>query len=139
MHEEPRVEDCMALRCRRLARLVTRKYDAALRPSGLRVTQFTLLHIIGRHPGIGINPLASATDTDPTTLTRNLSVLERNGWVTIGSSSDDQRRREVRMTDEGRRRYEDALPRWAAVQKEVAGKTAGLIGELEDLGVSAED
>lgn len=139
MQDELRVEDCMALRCRRLARLVTRKYDAALRPSGLRVTQFTLLHIISRHPGIGINPLASATDTDPTTLTRNLSVLERNGWVTIGSSSDDQRRREVRMTNEGRRRYEDALPRWAAVQKEVAGKTAGLVGALEDLGVPAED
>lgn len=139
MQDEPRVEDCMALRCRRLARVLTRKYDAALRPSGVRITQFTLLHIIGRHPGIGINPLASATDTDPTTLTRNLAVLERNGWVKMASSSDDQRRREIRLTDEGRRRYTDALPRWAAVQKEVAGKAAGLIDALEDLGEPADD
>ena len=139
MNDELQADDCMALRFRRIARLLTRKYDAALRPSGVRSTQFILLHIIGRHPGIGINSLASATNSDPTTTTRNVLVLERNGWVTLGSSSDDHRKREIHLAETGRRAYEDAWPLWATVQKEVAAKAEDLSDARDKLGAALED
>ena len=47
-------------------------YDEALKPSGLRVTQFSLLSVVKNNGPIGITELAELMVTDRTTLTRNL-------------------------------------------------------------------
>lgn len=114
-------QQCLAFQARRLSRLLTKRYDAALRPCGLRVTQFTLLHILSSHDGIGVNEMAKHTDTDPTTLTRNLAILERNGWLNVGKDEDDLRKRELHLTQSGKDMYSMAMPLWLHVQKEVSG------------------
>jgi DNA-binding MarR family transcriptional regulator len=120
MTEHDDVKQCFALQARRLSRVLTKRYDAALRPSGVRVTQFTLLHILFAHEGIGMNELAAHTDTDPTTLTRNLAILERNGWLDVGTDDQDLRKRQLRLTQSGKDLYHQALPLWSRVQKEVS-------------------
>ena len=68
---------CVAGRVLRAARLITRHYDDALRPTGLTITQFGLLHVIGRYEPDSISQVAELMNLDRTSLSRNLSRSKR--------------------------------------------------------------
>src|SRR5271170_7377557 len=72
---------CACANLRRADRVVTQFYDAALRPSGLRVTQFTLLQALVEAPKISQKQLSELIGIDSTTLTRTLAPLHRKGWL----------------------------------------------------------
>ena len=91
------VTDCTCFNLRKAARAVTQYYDDALRPSGLRVTQFSLLSVIKQFGTVNIGTLADEAVMDRTTLTRNLKLLEQEGLVTV-TAGDDARVREVSLT-----------------------------------------
>ena len=55
---------------------------------------------------------------DRTTLTRNLSVLQRQGFIKI-SSGKDNRTRIVTITNKGRTTIAKAIPLWNDVQNKV--------------------
>ncbi len=74
---------CACANLRRAARVVTQFYDAALGPSGLPVTQFTLLQALRLAPGISQKQLAELLGIDSSTLTRTLVPLRRNGMAAI--------------------------------------------------------
>lgn len=107
---------CTCFNLRKAARAVTQRYDDALRPSGLRSTQFTLLALLAGHGAMGMNELAAASVTDRTTLTRNLAVLERDALVQTRPAEDDARVRLAELTGRGRQRLSAALPLWEGVQ-----------------------
>jgi DNA-binding MarR family transcriptional regulator len=114
-------DDAAAVACtcallRRTARRLTQAYDQALRPTGLRVTQYSLLASLARGGGLSITELAALMVMDRTTLTRNLRPLERAGWVRIGAGGD-QRSRAVDLTPGGRRVFERALPLWQEAER----------------------
>ena len=113
---------CVCFNLRRAARAVTQLYDAALEPSGLRATQFSLLVALHLAGPATISRLARALVTDRTTLTRNLKPLGKRGLVEIVAGAD-RRTRTVRLTGRGREALATALPRWRRVQ-------AGLVGGL---------
>ncbi len=110
---------CTCARVRRLARRVTNLYDRALAPSGLRVTQFSLLWQLVRHDGVAIGTLAAALDMDRTTLTRNLKPLVDAGLVALAPSTGDRRVRAVWLTADGRRRYAQARRLWRRAHDDV--------------------
>lgn len=107
---------CACANLRRAARMVTQFYDKALRSSGLRVTQFTLLQALTRAPGISQKQLGELLGTDSTTLTRVLALLRRRGWVRSQPGND---RRELRLslTEAGQLEYKRVLPYWRSAQK----------------------
>jgi DNA-binding MarR family transcriptional regulator len=107
---------CACFNLRRATRAVTQLYDDALRPSGLRVTQFSLLVILHSGGPISISELAQESGTDRTTLTRNAALLQTEGLVKIDTGAD-ARVRVVSLTSAGARAVEDAYPRWVAVQE----------------------
>jgi DNA-binding MarR family transcriptional regulator len=109
---------CMGMHIRRASRIITQVYDAALYPAGLALNQFTLLVAIYLAESITITRLAQELFTDQTTLTRNLKVLEKRGWVAI-EPGDDRRVRLVSLTAEGRTVLAQALPLWQQAQTEV--------------------
>lgn len=106
---------CACFSLRRAARAVTQLYDDALRPTGLRSTQFTLLALIIGHGSISVNELAAASVSDRTTLTRNLAVLERERLIII-RSGDDARTRIVELTVDGETIMATAMPLWRRAQ-----------------------
>jgi len=63
------------------SRAVTQLYDDVLRPSGLRVTQFSILTMIARMGEANLRQLEATLAMDQTTLTRSLSLLERDGVI----------------------------------------------------------
>ena len=76
-------DGCACKNLRRSARAVTRLYDEALRPSGLRITQFTLLVAVALSEPVPITRLADALDLDRTTLARDLKPLTERGLLEI--------------------------------------------------------
>lgn len=112
---------CASASLRRAARAVTRLYDAALRDTGLRVTQFTLLQALelsGSSPQARLGELLAL---DPTTLTRTLRPLARAGWIRATPGQD---RREMRwtLTAAGRERIARARPAWERAQAQLRAR-----------------
>ena len=106
---------CTCANLRKASRAVTQFYEAILRPTGLRVTQFTLLSAISVLGQPTITDLADALVMDRTTLTRNLKPLEKQGLVE-SASGQDKRTRLVRLTVPGQQLLADALPLWQEAQ-----------------------
>src|SRR2546427_1550179 len=70
---------CVCNTLRMATRAVTQLYDDVLRPSGLRVTQFSILAAIARMGEANLRQLENTLAIDQTTLTRSLKLLERDG------------------------------------------------------------
>jgi DNA-binding MarR family transcriptional regulator len=75
-------------------------YDQFLAPSGLQITQFTLLVSCAVAGPVPITNLAEVLVMDRTTLARNLKPLEKRGMVKI-SEGEDRRVRLVELTEKG--------------------------------------
>ncbi len=96
--------------------MVTRFYDAALRPSALGISQFTLLQALHHAPGISQKQLGALLEIDSTTLTRTLAPLRWKGWLQAEAGAD-RRALRLSLTAAGKRQYRRVLPFWQAAQK----------------------
>jgi len=83
-----RLSPCVCNTLRMVTRVVTQLYDDCLRPSGLRVTQFSILAAIARLGEASLKQLEDELAIDQTTLTRSLSLLERDGVIERASHPD---------------------------------------------------
>ncbi len=109
---------CTCGELRKAARAITLLYDNALKSSGLLSTQLNVLDVICNSDSTKISDLSGKQGMDRTTLTRNLSVLERQGFIKI-SPGRDHRTRIVTATQKGRNAVAKALPLWNEVQDKV--------------------
>jgi DNA-binding MarR family transcriptional regulator len=109
---------CVCNALRMATRAVTQLYDDLLRPSGLRVTQFSILATIARMGEANLRQLEVALALDQTTLTRSLTLLERAGMIERASHPDG-RVKAMRLTPKGRRALQVARPLWARAQDQV--------------------
>jgi len=119
---------CVCSTLRMVSRAVTQLYDDILRPSGLRVTQFSVLATIARSGEANLRQLETALAIDQTTLTRSLSLLERDRMIERVPHPDG-RIKAMRLTRKGRRVLDVARPLWARAQEKV----------LRELGTTAWD
>jgi DNA-binding MarR family transcriptional regulator len=102
---------CACTTLRRAARAVTQLYEEELRPSKLRVTQFTLLMALERAEGVTQGKLGELLALDSTSLTRMLKLLEKQEWIR-STRGDDRRRRHLYLTPAGRRKLTMARTHW---------------------------
>jgi DNA-binding MarR family transcriptional regulator len=109
---------CASFAVRRTSRAVTQMFDELLQPSGLRVTQFTLLVAIATAGTGSMTGLGRELIMDRTTLARNLRPLQKAGLVTIGVG-EDRRERVVRLTERGDQALATALPLWRQAQARI--------------------
>ena len=110
--------NCTCFRIRSAARRVTAIYSQHLAPTGLKISQFSLLGFIAAEGPVSIGRLSELLATDRTTLTRNLKPLLDNGLVERADSGD-RRRHELLATAAGRSLFKRALPLWAEAEQEV--------------------
>ena len=109
---------CVCNTLRMVSRAVTQLYDDVLRPSGLRVTQFSILATIARMGEANLRQLEDTLAIDQTTLTRSLNLLERDR-VIERAPHPDARIKAIRLTSKGRLALGVARPLWAQVQDKV--------------------
>lgn len=113
---------CVCLGVQRAARSVARRYDEALRPTGLTSGQFTILSSLLRDEPTPIGSLAELLGLDRTTLNRNLRPLESDDLVVTVSDPKDARVRRIQLTPSGRKRLDAAIPIWRKVQSDSNGR-----------------
>ena len=106
---------CMCGTVRRVARALTQFYEEALRATGLRSSQLTILQVLWRGGEMSQGTLASILAMDSTTLTRTLSIMRRHGWI-AERRGDDRRERWLRLTKSGETQLKRALPLWEETQ-----------------------
>ena len=128
------VRRCACANIRRTDRVITQFYDEILAPSGLYITQFTLLATLSQAAPVTINRLAEIMDMDRTTLTRNLELLIKQHLVQ-SQEGEDRRTRQVDLTEEGEQALGRAWPLWQEAQARIEGalgreRFEGLLAEL---------
>jgi DNA-binding MarR family transcriptional regulator len=105
-------DHCLCLASQRAARALARRFDEALRPTGLTSGQFSLLTSLNREEPPSIGSVAALLAMDRTTLTANLKPLERRGLLVSGVDPDDRRGRRLALTEAGRALLAAATPIW---------------------------
>ena len=115
---------CIAVRLRLLNRVVTNFYDDALRPLGLKVSQLNILVVTAK---LGLARPAQVCDIlqlDASTLSRNVKPLQAHGWLEV-VPEEDARAQPFRLTPQGKRLIEKAVPAWEEAQR----RATELLGE----------
>ena len=107
---------CMCANLRRTARVLTQHYDEALRPLGLRATQFTVLQALSLVGEVSQGKLGEILAMDSTTLTRTLEIMCGHGWI-VKRHGKDRRERRLRLSKVGEAQLNGALPSWQVVQE----------------------
>ena len=112
---------CLCATLRRSARAATQLYEEALRPHGLRSTQFTILQALSFVGEVTQGELGQILAIDSTTLTRTLEIMGRQGWITKRRGRDKREWR-LRLAKKGQSEFERALPAWREVQEQLKRK-----------------
>ncbi len=118
MNTSPPESHCVCATLRKATRSVTQFYDDALRPSGLRSTQFNILAEIHGAGSSTITRLTKRMVMDQTTLTRSLALLEREGLLRFVPQKDG-RLKSAELTKKGLKMFSKAQPLWAAAQEKM--------------------
>lgn len=136
------LNDCVCQRVRMTARAVTRAYDEALRPIGLRATQLAVLVAVAQEEAVSIAALSRLLGMDRSTLTRNLKPLEMEELVVVGAEGW-HRSRTLKITETGNDRLRAATPIWESTQRQIhkrmgVAQWTALRAELDHLSQAAE-
>lgn len=127
---------CACFRARSMARAITGLYDETLDDSGLRASQLAILAGIRTHGSVSMQTLAAELGVDPSTMTRTLVPMEREGFV-ASEPGEDRRVRELVLTAKGHRKLAEAGKLWSKAQKTLREKIGAERFErlLEDMAV----
>ena len=131
-------DPCICTSLRRAAHQASALYDAALAPSGLKVTMYRLMKTVRGNEGLTLTELAAELDLDRSTLGRNLTVLERRGLVRRTGLADE-RASGVVLTEAGGAALRAAEPLWRDAQDRMRHRLDGAAGELLGLLERVED
>lgn len=113
------VKSCACGNLRKTTRVITQFYDKILQPTGLRSTQLSLLTNILVHENISVSELGVKLLMDQTTVTRNIEILRKKGYITVTKENDDSRRKSISITNSGEKKLEEAIPLWEAAQSKI--------------------
>jgi DNA-binding MarR family transcriptional regulator len=110
--------ECIAVRLRMLNRVVTNIYDDALRPLGLKVSQMNILVAAAKMGTARPTEVCEHLHLDVSTLSRNVDRMKARGWLEV-VPDEDGRSQPFRLTTQGRRLLEKAVPSWEEAQERV--------------------
>ena len=115
---------CACATTRHIARLLTQLYDHFLRKAGVEAPQFALMVAIDKAERSHQSAIGRQCAMDRTTVSRNLKLLERKGWIT-STRGRDRRERHVMLTRSGRKRLAAGRPEWRKAQNYLRGVMTG--------------
>ncbi|MFB9268041.1 MarR family winged helix-turn-helix transcriptional regulator [Bradyrhizobium erythrophlei] len=111
--------DCYCTQLRRASSNFTKIYDDALRPQGLRITQFSMLRGLARLHEATLTALADELALERSTMSRGVKLLIDAGWIDYSAGADDAREKILKLSDRGKKKLQDAMPAWSKAQAKV--------------------
>jgi DNA-binding MarR family transcriptional regulator len=121
---------CLCATVRRAGRLLTRRYEEALRPAGVTVSQYELMMTLRAAGPVDQRRLAQLLETDQTTLSRNLKLLLAERRIDAPADARDGRRRSYRLTPLGDAALTEAHQRWNEVHTRMERALASPMAQL---------
>lgn len=121
--------ECLAMRLRLMNRKVTRIYDDALRPTGLRTGQLNILTVVAKLGFVSFGRVGKTLAMEKSTVSRNVERLRSLGWIKV-LAGEDGRTRMLAVTKKGEQVLEQALPLWRQAQeeaREMLGETGATV------------
>jgi DNA-binding MarR family transcriptional regulator len=116
---------CLCHHLRRSARAVSRVYDRAFQPFGIKASQFNVLAAIAALEAATLARLADMLAMERTTLLRNLRPLQKAGYLEGGG------KRPLSLTAAGRALLQEASAAWREAQqgltRRLGASRAGLL------------
>ena len=109
--------ECIGFRVRMLNRMVTAIYDETLSEAGLKTSQFNLLVAVTNREESRPAELAKILEMDESTLSRNVERMRAKGWLEV-VPGEDARTQPFRLTAQGKRLLERAVPAWEKAQSQ---------------------
>ena len=116
---------CKCFKMRKASRVVTQFYDKKLKPSGIRITQFTILTLIATSKDRTLISLADELLMDRTTLTRGLNILLKEGLIEQ-MKAEDSRKKIMTLTQKGHRILDKAIPLWLEAEHQILDESKKL-------------
>ena len=110
--------ECIAVRLRMLNRVITNIYDNALRPLDLKVSQMNILVAAAQMGTVRPLDVCEYLHLDVSTLSRNVDRMKARGWLEVVPDTDG-RAQPFRLTPQGRKLLETAVPAWRGAQQQV--------------------
>lgn len=110
---------CVCSNLRKTTRVVTQLYDQLFQPTGLKITQYSMLFNIYQHEKISVTHLGEVMLLDQTTVTRNVNILKKEGYVTIVRDERDSRTKKISLTDKGLQKLNEVHPIWTNIQEKL--------------------
>lgn len=117
--KKKRPTSCFCLKLRRAAASITSYYDHALEPSGITVSQFSLLLNISKAERGSLAELADMAELDRSTLARNIKPLIIKKLV-LDTKADRARDSRFILTEAGIKTLAQAQRSWEAAQSSIA-------------------
>ena len=108
--------ECVGTRWRLTNRVLATVYDEELRPFGLKSSQLSLLVAVTKAGPVRRIELGRLLSLDPSTLTRNLAVMLKHGWIEEVPDDSDQRGAPLATTAVGCKLLEKIAPAWRRAQ-----------------------
>lgn len=125
---------CLAVRLRKLNRIISSIYDDAIRPFGITIAQFNLLVSIAARGKTSPSKLAQTLSLEKSTVSRNIDKMKKNGWVTL-HTGEDKRSHLVSHTVEGGKLLKKATPTWKQAQKEASKVLGPLTAHINSISI----
>jgi DNA-binding MarR family transcriptional regulator len=111
--------DCVMIRWRMTNRILSAIYDEQLRPFGLKSSQLSLLVAVTKAGPVRRIELGKVLSLDPSTLTRNLAVMLKHGWIEEVPDNGDRRGAPLQTTPTGHKLLKRLAPAWHRAQARV--------------------
>ncbi|NBV76789.1 MarR family transcriptional regulator [bacterium] len=132
--------ECLHVKCARLHRMVTAKFNQGLRPFRITIQQFVILKHIAEYPDC--TPCAvhigKAYHIEKSTLSRNLKRLVSSNLISMDPPAG-RRGRGLHITDSGRAVLAQATPAWQATNTHLLAMVRSQTGSLLSVIGDAED
>ena len=118
--------DCLCTSIRRSARNISQIYSDHLQQSGEKINpnQVSILVVLSQIEKKTISELSNILKMERTTLTRNLKVLDKSGWIKTYFGTDG-RMKFTKLSKRGSEVLNKILPYW----KKAQSKTKKILGE----------
>lgn len=128
-------QECIAMRIRTISRAVSRTYDEALRPHGIKATQLSILAVVSILGQAEPNEVCRMLHLETSTFSRNMSRMRAKGLLRV-SPTKDMRAHRVKLTPRGNRILIEAFPAWREAQEKVTSllgkRNTGAIGRMAE-------
>jgi DNA-binding MarR family transcriptional regulator len=113
---------CLGMRVSRLHRVVARVYEQELQTAGLSLPQMEILTVLVTAAGpVRQAALAAQLRAERSTVSRNLALMQKRGWVAVAETSPTGRAMSVTITGTGVAAFTRASTAWRSAQATAVG------------------